>query len=93
MTDAKALRRFWFEFETDDADAASLGLTLGCGVTARNREDALQLMAVRVFRDAMQPQIKRCIEDVDVRELDQNHVIPNMEPPDLRGIWYPMGNG
>ena len=26
-----------------------------------------------------------------VRDLDQGHVIPNMAPPDWRGIWYPKG--
>jgi len=91
MADAKALRRFWFEFETDNAATASLGLMLGCGVTASDREDALQLVAERVCRGSMRPPVERCIEDVDVRELDQNHVTPNMKPPNLRGIWYPMG--
>jgi hypothetical protein len=26
-----------------------------------------------------------------VRDLDQGHVIPNMAPPNWRGIWYPKG--
>jgi hypothetical protein len=26
-----------------------------------------------------------------VRDLDQGHVIPNMAPPNWRGIWYPTG--
>jgi hypothetical protein len=29
------------------------------------------------------------IEDVDVRELDQGHVVPNMGDPTVRGVWYP----
>ena len=91
MADAKALRRFWFEFEIANAATASPGLMPGYGVTASDSEDALQLVAERVFRGSMRPPVARCIEDVDVRELDQNHVIPNMKPPNLRGIWYPMG--
>jgi len=35
--------------------------------------------------------IASSVEDVDVRTLDQGHVIPNMLPPDRRGVWYPMG--
>jgi hypothetical protein len=27
-----------------------------------------------------------------VRDLDQGHVIPNMGPPNLRGVWFPMLN-
>jgi hypothetical protein len=32
-------------------------------------------------------------QDVDVQSLDQGHVIPNMHPPNWRGIWYPKGYG
>jgi hypothetical protein len=31
------------------------------------------------------------IEDVDVTTLDANHVLPNMMPPSVRGVWYPIG--
>jgi len=31
------------------------------------------------------------IEDVDVSTLDANHVLPNMAPPNLRGVWFPLG--
>jgi hypothetical protein len=37
-------------------------------------------------------ELVRIIVDVDVRDLDQGHVIPNMGPPNLRGVWYPMLN-
>jgi len=30
--------------------------------------------------------------DVDVRELDQRHVVPNMGPPSIFGVWYPRLN-
>ena len=29
------------------------------------------------------------VEDIDIRELDQNHVVPNMAPVNLRGVWFP----
>ena len=37
------------------------------------------------------PIIKRMIENVDIRELDQGHVVPNMKPPNWRGVWFPLG--
>lgn len=32
------------------------------------------------------------VPDVDVRTLDEGHVIPNMGPPAIRGVWYPKLN-
>jgi hypothetical protein len=32
------------------------------------------------------------IEDIDVRILDQGHVIPNMGVVTFKGIWYPIYN-
>jgi hypothetical protein len=30
-------------------------------------------------------------ENLDIRTLDQGHVIPNMKDPTLRGVWFPLG--
>ena len=82
------LHRFWFKF----ADLAPFdGLGLGCGVTAHSYDDALQIMQETVFADRDTPKIECVVEDVDVATLDQDHVIPNMEPPIWRGIWFPKG--
>jgi hypothetical protein len=37
------------------------------------------------------PKVKKCIENIDIRDLDQNHVVLNMNPPVYRGIWYAIG--
>lgn len=34
------------------------------------------------------PPIKEVVEDVDVSTSD-DHVRPNMHPPNWRGLWYP----
>ena len=34
------------------------------------------------------PPIRRVVEDVDIKQLDQGHVIPNMDPPVWRGVWF-----
>lgn len=36
-------------------------------------------------------EIKEIVPDVDIRTLDQRHVIPNMEVPVVRGVWFPRG--
>jgi hypothetical protein len=71
------LIRFWF--------AKKRGV--GIGVTAYSREDAEELI-----RDAQiynETEIISVTENIDIRTLDQNHVIPNMGPPNFRGIWFP----
>jgi hypothetical protein len=32
----------------------------------------------------------KVIEDIDIRLLDQGHVIPNMGVVTFKGIWYPI---
>ena len=82
------LHRFWFRF---DGDMSSLptGTVLGCGVTAVDRADAEQLVRSAVFGGDSLPPVVDVVEDVDVRELDQGHVVPNMGDPSVRGVWFP----
>lgn len=35
------------------------------------------------------PVIREVIEDIDVRDLDQSHVVPHMDDPSIRGVWFP----
>jgi hypothetical protein len=79
------LRRYWIEFDRADAP---IGMTLGCGVTAFDLADAMQLVADAV--GAPCPEAERVTVDVDVSTLDELHVLPNMYPPSERGIWFPM---
>ncbi len=84
--------RFWFEFDVnmDDNDIPA-GISMGCGVTAHSYDDALILLKGRVFKDKPVPYFKKVIENVDVSTLDPGHVLLNMAPPNLRGIWFPIG--
>ena len=79
------LRRFWFEFRGADIP---LGYTMGCGVTAFDEDDAADLIRGRIGR---LPEVARVIADVDASTLDEGHVLPNMDAPVWRGVWFPMG--
>jgi hypothetical protein len=83
------LSRFWFEFE-GDMHSLPPGTVLGCGVTALDREDALSILASRVFKGSLAP-IRSETSDVDVSTLDAGHILPNMDDPTLRGVWFPRG--
>ncbi len=83
--------RFWFEFEIETAFKYPPGIGIGCGVTALAYDDALKIMDEKIFFSIKRPPIKKTIENVDIRELDQGHVVPNMKPPNYRGVWFPLG--
>lgn len=71
------LHRFWFKTSNH----------YGIGVTAYSREDALELIKnAEYLRDE---NIESVVDDVDIRTLDQGQVIPNMGPPNFRGVWFP----
>jgi hypothetical protein len=82
------LHRFWIRFELDNVIATPRP---GCGVSAYSFDDALVIMRETVFLGKDLPKIEEVIEDVDISKLDQKHVIPNMEAPVWRGVWYPRG--
>lgn len=85
------LKRYWFEFEIESVFKVPGGIGLGCGVCAFSEDDAIRIMDEKIFTEIKRPPILKVIEDVDIRKLDQGHVIPNMLPPVYRGIWYPLG--
>jgi hypothetical protein len=82
------LHRYWFEFRAPRQELPP-GSWLGCGVTAVDTEDAQRLLVQGPFRGAPLPTIERVVEDVDVSELDAEHVVPNMGDPTQRGVWFP----
>jgi len=78
----KNLIRFWFRSSN----------TLGVGITAFSRLDAETILKDVIDRHNWEVDIVEVIEDIDIRELDQGKVIPNMNPPSFRGVWFPMFN-
>ncbi len=68
-----------------------MGFRMGCGVTAFTRDDAFALLLSVWPATGNGPVIISVSEDVDVRTLDQKHVIPNMGDVTRRGVWFPLG--
>jgi anti-sigma factor RsiW len=82
------LHRYWVRFETP-SETFPLGASVGVGVTAMDRADAERVSQESVFQKRALPRIASVIEDVDIRDLDEGHVLPNVGDPSLRGIWFP----
>ena len=78
------LHRYWF-------DTKVKGIS-GFGVTAYSVEDATTIVDDVAQHLGLSVEVIKIVEDVDVRDLDQNHVVPNMGPPNFRGVWFPNLN-
>jgi len=76
------LRRFWFPVPGH----------LGVGVTAYSRTEAEALARAAADEVGWPFEGTNVVEDVDVRNLDQSHVVPNMGPVNFHGVWYPAFN-
>jgi hypothetical protein len=76
------LTRYWFRVRQG----------LGFGVTAYSVEDAKHLLIKTAMPVDLDSEVVEIIEAVDIRDLDQKHVTPNMGPPNLRGVWFPFLN-
>jgi hypothetical protein len=65
---------------------------LGFGVTAWSLDDALRIIRAlgygRYLPDGLSALVIR--EGVTVADLDQPHVVANMGPIVVRGMWYPF---
>ena len=85
------LKRYWFEFDCTEIKELPPGITFGCGITAYDDQDAISILQQKVFKDKEIPALKIQQKDVDIRTLDQRHVIPNMKAPTDRGVWFPIG--
>jgi hypothetical protein len=104
LSTENGLRRFWLEFDVPPAASAKeVGVTLdggdtfawgyvrnGVGVTGVDLDDCFSIVSARIFNGTALPAVTRLIENVDVSTLGE-HVLPNMEPPIWRGIWFPRG--
>jgi hypothetical protein len=65
----------------------------GFGITARDWDDAMSLLAEAARAVFAQPANEEMIESWrevrSVDDLDQNHVVPNMGSLLRRGVWFP----
>jgi hypothetical protein len=77
-----SLHRFWFPIPGH----------LGIGVTAQTEAEARALAeSARAECWPNAPALGEVIVDVDIRTLDQKHVVPGMEAPNWAGVWFPRG--
>jgi hypothetical protein len=89
------LKRYWFVIYPE----ARYG-PYNAGVTAENIAEAKRLLLKNFERIGYDKPLERLketkdvevIENIDVRLLDENHVIPNMGPVVFKGVWYPPMN-
>jgi hypothetical protein len=77
------LRRYWFP--------ADRGFGIGVTATSESEARALANDAARQYLPAG-ARLSGVIPDVDVSTLDRNHVLPNIGPAAVRGVWYPRLN-
>ena len=84
----RLLTAYWIEFE-----GWGMGSQSQFGVTAYSLDDAKFLLRKPffegIFGDKEIPQIKKLTENIQFKDLDQYHIVPNMGPITERGVWYP----
>ena len=85
------MRRFWFKFEIDKPTDVPPGISYGCGITAFNLDDAKAILLQKVFKSKSIKIKYEVTENINIDELDQDHVVLNMLPPSVRGVWFPVG--
>lgn len=85
------LRRYWITLLPDAPITSGFFSPLGYGVTAWTEDDALALLGAALFSGATPSGIVKIVADIDVSTLDAGHILPNIDPPNWRGVWYPQG--
>lgn len=83
------MKVFWIEFEKVEGKELPIGTGWGCGVTAYDKEDAINLMKKLIFKDWKDIPILSSKENITLDDLEQNHVAPNIGNIMIRGIWFP----
>jgi hypothetical protein len=78
------MKPFWIELARLNRPSP---LNRGVGITAISEEDAVSLFGELIGTGYT---IKSIKEISDVRDLDQNFVVPNMGNLFVRGVWYPL---
>lgn len=79
--------RYWVEVQLPEG----LLQTRHFGVTAYSLDDALSLLrSCASYTLLTPPVVVQAWPNVDVSTLDAGHVLPNMLPPNRRGVWFPI---
>ena len=76
------LRRFWFPLPGHS----------GIGVTAFSRAEAEALAQSAALEMGWPYSSGAVVEDIDIRDLDPKHVLPNIGPVNFHGVWFPALN-
>jgi len=79
------MTRYWLTFPRLDTPHP---INLGCGVTARDYDEAL-LLVREAFPDLALGAPVAAIDNIDVSTLDAGHVLPNIGNVLARGVWWP----
>jgi hypothetical protein len=82
------LKKFWFKIKNNRK--LPPGVIMGCGITAFNIDDAKKILSEKVFKNELY-EIEEFKENVDISTLDTNHILTNMHPTNIRGVWFPLG--
>lgn len=85
------LTRYWIRFKSNEEHEGATILRY-CGVTAFDFEDALKMIKRQVIYFDSPQDLVSVVENVDVSELDANHIPPNIGLTCCRGVWYPRLN-
>ena len=87
------LKRYWFiVFPSDQFGPRNFG------VTASSKNEGKKFIIDSLRKSGQQQLIENfddnteVIEDIDIRLLDQEHVIPNMGVVTFEGVWFPNLN-
>jgi len=78
----KMLKRYWLETNNQNR------FPLGIGVTAFSEQDLKNILNEKIGEPII---IESIIMIKSIDELEQNHVVPNMEEFVSRGVWFPKG--
>jgi hypothetical protein len=76
----KLLTAYWIELDS---------YFKNIGVTGYSLDDAKRLIQEKAFPKEELPRIIKITENIQFKDLDQNHIVPNMGPITERGVWYP----
>ena len=91
MIDKKLLKKFWIQFNLEGKQYAlqSMFISKGVGVTAFTKEDALELIQSKIFKNEKLPPVTEISEDHDTSTIKDKKITSNMGACTWRGIWYP----